>query len=208
MSAASKYTFDVEFRRDGDLVSSTARARQKKVYSTEEIDALTANAHEQGRQEGGVRANEALSAEVSKLCVVLAELLACSRQANAAMREEASLLALAAGRKLAGAALAQFPAADVETALRDALRHAIGEPRIVINASRSVVDVLAPRLSEIQQQEGFEGRVVLAADPMLAAADCRIDWRGGGAARTQSAIEGAIAELVMRRFSTSSTTEE
>ena len=44
MSAASKYTFDIEFRPEGDLVSNAARARQKKAYSTEEIDTLSARA--------------------------------------------------------------------------------------------------------------------------------------------------------------------
>ena len=208
MSAASKYTFDIEFRPEGDLISNAARARQKKAYTTDEIDALSARAREQGLKAGQVRAAEAQVQEIARLADLLRDVAARSAKATDEVREEASLLALAAARKLAAAAVDALPAAEVEEVLRHALHQALGEPRIVINASRSVVDVLAPRLSEIQQQEGFEGRVVLAADPMLAAADCRIDWRGGGAARTQSAIEDAIAELVRRRFSTTSATEE
>ena len=62
MSGASKYTFDVEFRPEGDLVSNAARARQKKAYTTDEIDQLSARAREQGMKAGQVRAAEAMAA--------------------------------------------------------------------------------------------------------------------------------------------------
>jgi len=208
MSTASKYTFDVEFRPEGDLVSNAARARQKKTYTTEEIDQLSARAREQGMKAGQVRATEALAAEISNLASMLREVLARSHRATDDVREEASLLALSAARKLAAAAIDQLPAADVELTLRGALHHAIGEPRIVLHASQRAVDILKPQLDEIAQQEGFDGRVAIGIDPALAAGDCRIDWRGGGAERSEGAIEAAIAELITRRFSNPSSAEE
>jgi flagellar assembly protein FliH len=208
MSTASKYTFDVEFRPEGDLVSNAARARQKKTYTTEEIDQLSARAREQGMKAGQVRATEALAAEISNLAGMLREVLARSHRATDDVREEASLLALSAARKLAAAAIDQLPAADVELTLRGALHHAIGEPRIVLHASQRAVDILKPQLDEIAQQEGFDGRVAIGIDPALAAGDCRIDWRGGGAERSEGAIEAAIAELITRRFSNPSSAEE
>ena len=208
MSGTSKYTFDVEFREEGDLVSNAARARQKKVYTTEEIDQLSARAREQGMKAGQVRAAEALAAETVKLVALLREMLERSRRATDEVRQEASMLALAAARKLATAAIDQLPAADVEMTLRGALHQAIGEPRVVLNASEKVVSVLKPQLEEIALQEGFEGRIAVVADPSMAMADCRIDWRGGGAERSEGAIEAAIAELIMRRFSNPSSAEE
>lgn len=208
MSTASKYTFDVEFRREGDLVSNAARARQKKSYTTEEIDQLSARAREQGMKSGQVRASEQLAAEAASLVVMLRELLERTRQATDAVRQEASMLALAAARKLASAAIDQLPAADVEMTLRGALHQAIGEPRVVLNASSKAVEALKPQLDEIAAQEGFEGRLAIVADPAMATADCRIDWRGGGAERSEGAIEAAIAELIARRFSNPTSVEE
>jgi flagellar assembly protein FliH len=208
MSAASKYTFDVEFRREGDLVSNAARARQKKSYTTEEIDQLSARAYEQGIKSGQVRAAEALAAEIADLVAALREMLERTRQATDDVRQEASMLALAAARKLATAAIDQLPAADVEMTLRGALHQAIGEPRVVLSASQKVVEVLRPRLEEIALQEGFDGRLALVADPAMAMADCRIDWRGGGAERSEGAIEAAIAELIARRFLNPTSVEE
>jgi flagellar assembly protein FliH len=201
MGAGNKYTFDVEFRPEGDLVSNAARARQKKAYTTEEIDLLSARAREQGMKAGQVRAAEAQAAELSKLAALVREMLQNSHQATDEVRQEASMLALAAARRLATAAIDHLPAADVEMALRDALHQAIGEPRIVLSASQAVVDILKPQLEEIALQEGFEGRVAVVADPAMATADCRIDWRSGGAERSEGAIEAAIAELISRRFS-------
>ena len=44
--------------------------------------------------------------------------------------------------------------------------------------------------------------MILAADPAIAGADCRIEWRGGGSERSEAAIEAALDALIARRFST------
>jgi flagellar assembly protein FliH len=208
MGGASKFTFDVEFRPQGDLVSNAARARQKKSYTTEEIDQLSARAREQGMKAGQVRAAEALTAETARLAAAVREMLKGSHKATEDVRQEAAMLALAAARKLAAAAIDQLPAVDVELVLRGALHQAIGEPRVVLHASQRVVDVLKPQLEDIARQEGFEGRLAIVADPAMAVADCRIDWRGGGAERSEGAIEAAIAEFIARRFSNPTSAEE
>ncbi len=63
-------------------------------------------------------------------------------------------------------------------------------------------------LAEIAHEEGFEGRIVVAGEAQLGHADCRIEWRGGGAERSAEQIESAIAELIARRFTHSSPSEE
>src|SRR6202012_2583258 len=107
-------------------------------------------------------------------------------------------LAFAAARTLTPMALDALPAADVELAFREALHQAIGEPRIVLRAAPRVIEALGERLNEIAHEEGSEGRVFPAADPSFKAADCRIEWRGGGAERSQAAIEQAFASLIAR----------
>ena len=208
MSTAPKYTFDIEFRPEGDLVSNAARARQKKAYTTEEIDTLSARAREQGMKAGQVRAAEAQAQEIAKLVDCLRDVVSRSSKATDEVRQEASLLALAAARKLAAAAVGALPSADVEEVLRHALHQALGEPRIVLHTSPKVAEILKPRLAEIAHEEGFEGRVVVSGEASLGHADCRIEWRGGGADRSESVIEAAIAELIARRFSNQSAKEE
>jgi len=201
MTASAKYTFDVEFRPEGDLVSNAARARQKRAYTMDEIDQLSAKARDQGMKAGQVRAVEAQALEVAKLVEALKGVVARTTRATDEVREEASMIALAAARKLAGAAVEALPTADVEEVLRHALHQALGEPRIVLHTSPQVAELLRPRLAEIAHEEGFEGRVVVAGEAAMGSADCRIEWRGGGAERSTQQIETAIGELIARRFS-------
>jgi flagellar assembly protein FliH len=198
---APKYTFDIEFRPEGDLVSNAARARQKKVYTHEEIDQLSARAREQGMKAGQVRAAESMAQETTKIVEHLKNVLARSSKATDEVRQEAAMLALGAARKLASSAVGAFPAGEVEEVLREAMHQAIAEPRIVLTASPKVAEVLREKIAEITHEEGFEGRVMITSESSLGHGDCRIEWRGGGAERSEDAIEAAIAALISRRFS-------
>ncbi|MBS0275751.1 MAG: hypothetical protein JSR55_15540 [Proteobacteria bacterium] len=208
---ATKYTFDTEFRPEGDLISNAARARQKKAYSHDEIDQLCARAREQGMKAGQVRAQEAIAAGALDVVAVLKDVLARSSKDVEQVRADAAGIALLAAKKLARAALATLPQAEIETALREAMHQAIGEPRIVLRTAQGVADAISARLSEIAHDEGFDGRVQVSGDPTLKGTDCRIEWRGGGAERSESAIEAALQELITRHFAEAAhenTTEE
>ncbi|MDE2134817.1 MAG: hypothetical protein KGM97_04995 [Alphaproteobacteria bacterium] len=196
----AKFTFDTEFRAEGDLISNAARARQRKVYTQDEIDQLCAKARNEGLKAGQVRAAEAVAASVADLAEAVRAALVCSRGEIETLRQETTGIAVAAARKLAPVAIASLPHGDVEASLREALHQAIGEPRVVLRASQAVLDAISAKLAEIAHDEGFEGRIVASADVAITGADCRIEWRGGGAERNLAALEEAIGELVARRF--------
>jgi flagellar assembly protein FliH len=201
MNTAPKFTFDTEFDRDADRPSPAARARQKKTLSAEEIDALCAAAQTEGETAAGVRAAEALDRNVAALTIAIRAALDTSHAEIEQVREDASRLALAIAAKLAPAAIAALPAAEVEAALRRVLHLAISEPRVTLTAAPVVIAEIEPKIAEIAAAEGYDGRVQLAADPALAGADCRIEWRGGGSERSGETIEQAIEALIAHRFS-------
>jgi flagellar assembly protein FliH len=205
--SATKYTFDVEFREEGDLISNAARARQKKLYTHAEIDTMCARAREQGMKSGQVRAQEAIAAGANDAAQALRDMMETAHQHIETVRAEATAIAVATACRLAHAALAAIPLADVEAALREAMHQAIGEPRVLLRASPAIAEALTPRLTEIAHEEGFDGRVQISADPALKGTDCRIEWRGGGAERSEAAIEAAINDLVTRHFAQSARTE-
>lgn len=197
----AKFKFDTEFCSDGERVSVAARARAKKTYSQEEIDAMCAKARLEGTRAGEARALEAIAAGTSDVADAVRRALAQTHDEIERVREEAAWLALAIARKLAPAALEAVPLADVELALRSAIHQAIGEPRIVLRAAARVVEALEGKIAGIAHEEGYEGRILIGADPAINGADCRIEWRGGGTERSQAAIEQALRELIERRFS-------
>jgi flagellar assembly protein FliH len=200
---ARKFTFDTEFREQGDVVSEAARVRQKKTMTTEEIEAMCAGAEAQGTQAASVRAAEGVDRTISALVIGLRATLDQSRAEIEAVRAEAALLALAAAKKLASAALDSLPAGEVEHALREAMHQAIGEPRVTLRAAPDVIAALEGRVTAIAHEEGYDGRVMLAVDPAIKGADCRIEWRGGGSERSEAALAAALDALIARRFSNS-----
>jgi len=208
MGAARKFNFDVEFRDDADLYSNDARERQKKSLTQEEIDRLCAEAHAQGLNAGEVRALEQVAAAAREATQAIAEALAQTTHAFESIRAEAAQVALATARKLARAALAPAPQAEVEAVLREAMHQAIGEPRILLRVSPAVAEALSSRLAEIAHEEGYDGRVQISPEAAIEGADCRIEWRGGGAERSEAAIERMIAGLIARRFARSEQTKE
>ncbi len=205
---ASKFKFDTEFRAEGDQVSLAARARAKRTLTQDEIDQMCARARAEGMKAGEARALEAIAAGTADAAGAVHDALGRTHNEIELVRKEAASVAFAVAKKLATAALDALPAADVELALREAMHQAIGEPRIVLRASKRVVDALNGRIDEIVHEEGFEGRVVVGVDPTISGADCRIEWRGGGAERSEAAIEKDLAALIARRFSHSNSPEE
>ena len=206
LETAKKFTFDTEFRSEGDLISNAARARQRKVHTQDEIDQMCARSRAEGLKAGQVRAAEAAAAAIVQLTEAVRTVLADAHSEIEAVREEAAQIAFAAARKLAPVAIASFPSGDVEAALREAVHQAIGEPRIVLRASQNVVDALSESFADVAHEEGFEGRIVTKVDPTVAGADCRIEWRGGGAERSLAHLEDAVGALIARRFSNPSNT--
>lgn len=200
-NAQRKFTFDTEFLADGDRPAPAARARQKKTLTNEELEAMAASARSEGETSAAARAAEALERSIAALTISVRAALDNSHADVEALRAEAAHIALAMARKIAPAALAALPAGDVEIALRQAMHQAIGEPRITLRAAPVVVEALEARLNDIAHAEGYEGRVMIAADPAMTGGDCRIEWRGGGAERSEQIIEEALTALIARRFS-------
>jgi flagellar assembly protein FliH len=200
-NSAPKFTFDTEFSGSEDRRAPAAQARQKQTLTVEELDNLKTLARGEGENHAQIRATEALERTVAALTISVRAALDLSHTEIEQVRDDAARLAMAMAKKIAPAALAALPAGDVEAALRQAMHQAIAEPRITLRAAPAVTEVLEPRLNDIAHQEGYEGRVLIAADPAMTGADCRIEWRGGGAERSESIIEDALSALISRHFS-------
>jgi len=201
MTNAVKFTFDTVFDDGNDVVSDEARGRKRQTLTQAEIETLRADAHGEGLKAGEVRALEEIAAGVADAASAIREALARATSEIEGLRAQSAGIALAAARTLGRAALAAFPTEEVERCLRDAMHQAIGEPRIVLKASPRVAEALKEKVKEIAHEEGFDGRVQISDDPALANADCRIEWRGGGAERAEAALEATLECLIKRCFS-------
>jgi flagellar assembly protein FliH len=208
---ATKFTFDTVFADTQDIVSGTAKARQRRSLTEGEIEKLCADARADGMKAGEVRALEELEAAARDVTAAIEAALVKTARHVEIIRAQSAEVAFAVARKVARAAVASFPSSEVEAALRDAMHQAIGEPRILLRTAPAIAEALAPRIAEIAHEEGYDGRVQISPDAALKGADCRVEWRGGGAERAEATIDAALDELMTRHFrdaETRKTTEE
>ena len=200
MSTKVKFTFDTHFDEGSNPRESKNDARSRKTYSGDEIETMKRDAREEGRRDGDVRATQAVAASIGQVAAAVLSAIQSMDGEIEAIRSEAANLAVVAAKQLARAALTAAPEAEIAEALHVALHQAIGEPRVVVKTSPLLAQSIQAQANEIAHAEGYEGRMQFVADSTLFAADCRIEWRGGGIERAQTALEHALDELVAQRF--------
>ena len=114
------------------------------------------------------------------------------------METEAVDVAVAVARKLcseliAGEPLGEITATGERLLLASGLDAASGGPD-----QRSLYEAARERIERLAKQSGFEGRLVILAEPEIETGDCRIEWADGGVVLERAAIEAKINELVGR----------
>ena len=198
MKNSIKFTFDTHF--DAGPAETRVEPRSRKSYSAEEIDEIREAAREEGRRSSDIRATQAVAASIGQVASAVLSAVQAMDGEIEAIRAESAALAFSASKKLAAAALAAAPEAEIAEALNAALHQAIGEPRVVVKTPPGLAAKIELKAAEIAAEQGFEGRIQFIADAELNGADCRIEWRGGGIERSHRLIEQALSDLIARRF--------
>lgn len=198
MTAARAYVFDTVFDASGAVLREGARAR---TYSHDDIEKARAEAYAAGRDDEANRAATATANALDAIAVAARDLAARHGQDRRATMADAARLALLAAQKAAGAALDHFGEARVAAALEEAFDAFVGAPRVVLRVAPALSEARA-RLEAIAGEHGFDGALVVRADPAVRIGDVIIDW-GDGAIAHDSAdafarIEALVAENLAR----------
>src|SRR3981189_3502203 len=158
MNTTVKFTFDTHFDADNPR-NKKSEVRSRKSFSAEEVEAMKSEAREEGRTDGNVRASHAIAASIGQVAAaVLAAIEAMDGEIEC-IRAEAAGLAIMAAKKLAHAALAAAPEAEIEEGLRAALHQAIGEPRVIVTTAPLLAHKIQERADDIAHHQGYEGRM-------------------------------------------------
>ncbi|TCT13410.1 flagellar assembly protein FliH [Tepidamorphus gemmatus] len=205
------YLFDEIFALDVEPVRPTAPAIDRAMLDAA-VERARAEGHAAGLAEGRRAASEAIAAQTARAAETLvAELdrLISSAAAERARIESAAVeLALTAAGRLARTLVAAMPHAEVERMLRDSLSDLRDVPHVVVRVSETIADDLRQRIGTIATQSGFEGRIVVLADPEIAEGDGRIDWADGGIVRDSAAISKAIEQAAARYLARSAARDQ
>jgi flagellar assembly protein FliH len=114
------------------------------------------------------------------------------------METEAVDVAVAVARKLCSELIAAEPLAEITGLVSDCFSHLVSTPHLVVRISDSLYEEARERIEKLAKQSGFEGRLVILAEPSIATGDCKIEWADGGVVLERAAIETKINELVGR----------
>jgi flagellar assembly protein FliH len=192
--AHQKFAFDTEFDAAGDV--AYVAPRPKRNYTPEEVEAI----REQARAEGE---RAAITSITAQQMAALSEIARACSQALPALagvahnhRVAAAELALACGRAIAGAALANFPQAAVHAAFEALGREIEAAPRLVIAASPDLVDHLQEQLNEAAARAGYEGAIQARADGSLTGHAFILDFGDGAASFDPAAAAQRVAEAL------------
>jgi flagellar assembly protein FliH len=203
MNAPAKFLFDVDFAE-----GAKAKAPAEPTITLGEHQAQLTQAEAAGYSRGFHAAQAEAQADTQRRLAAAFEQAAARLQAlqaslqavEARLETEAVDVAVAVGRKLAAELIAREPFAEMAALTTECFRHLVGAPHVVVRVSDAVYPVAREKLDEIAKARGFEGRLVVLAEPEIAVGDCRVEWADGGVTRDRAAIEKSVADLVGRHI--------
>lgn len=180
MKQPTKFNFDTVFDAAGRVVRESAHKAAKKNYSPEEVATIRDEAFQQGNSNAEARAAQAIAMAVGEVAQTVMKLLETLDEELANLRSHAIEIALATGKKIAGAALDTYPTAEIERLLHECVNTLSREPRLVVRVAPDHVEVLRSRIDKIAADHGFPGRIVLVGETGMGTSVSRIEWTDGG----------------------------
>jgi flagellar assembly protein FliH len=198
MAAPAKFLFDMDF-------SAPDRVRERPATAAE-IAQKVAEAEARAYRNGYDTAQREAKAESDRRVAVALEGIGVSIQGIARsfagvqtrMETEAVDVAVAVARKLCNELIAGEPLGAITGLVRDCFSHLVATPHLVVRINEGLYEVARERIERLAKQSGFEGRLVILAEPEIDTGDCKIEWADGGVVLERAAIEAKINELVGR----------
>lgn len=193
MSAPAKFLFDNDFG---------PAKKEKSSVTLAEHGARLADAETIGYRKGFAAAK----AETEQHAAVALQRIAAALEAlnrglgavETRLETEAVEVAVAVAKKLVPELMTREPFAEIFALATDCFRHLVAAPHVVVRVNEWLHQGARDELERITHASGFNGRLVVLAEPDIAVGDCRIEWADGGVKRDQAATEAVIDEAVAR----------
>lgn len=198
MTPAKKFLFDTAFSADGRIVE--ASPDEALAITAAELENARAEGYAAGKADGRkdaagfsarlhTEALTATNAALDELCTQLSARVA-------ALEADATHLAHAIGRSIAGAALVHFGEANIKVMIAEAMEDLRTATEARLRAHPAVVTGLDQALTAHLERSGAKARLSIIADPTLTEGEAHLDF-AGGAYRFEPA---AIAERIARQI--------
>src|SRR5215212_4104121 len=192
----------VKFLFEDDFAAGQASRGTKSLIAAAAHEAALAQAEADGYRRGMAAAEAEIEGRAAAACERIAQAVVTMAQELAAiearLEAESVEVAVAVARKLAPELIAAEPLTEIAALASSCFHQLIAAPHVVVRIAEAIYESAHTRLEEIARLCGFEGRLVVLAEPGMALGDCRIEWADGGLSRDRAATEAAIGEAVER----------
>ena len=198
MAQPAKFLFDTDFsapERQRERPATTAEIAQKVAVA--EAQAYR-NGYEAAQREARVEADRRIASALEEIKIHLQGIASRVSGVETRMETEAVEVAIAVARKLCGALVAAEPLGEITGLVKDCFAHLVATPHLVVRINDSLYDSAREQIERLAKQSGFDGRLVILAEPDIQTGDCRIEWADGGVVLERGTIEIKINELVGR----------
>jgi len=198
MAAPAKFLFDMDF--------GTPDKARERAATAAEIAEKVAAAEARAYQAGYEAAHREAKAESDRRSALAFEEISIALKGIAQrfsgienrMETEAVDVAVAVARKLCDELVSREPIAEIMALVSDCFSHLVATPHLVVRINDQLYENARANIERLASQSGFEGRLVILAEPGIATGDCRIEWADGGVVLERATIEAKINELVGR----------
>src|SRR3954469_8311053 len=198
MGAPAKFLFDHDF-------GAPDKVRQKGATAAEIAEQVAAaeargyrNGFEAAQREAKAESDRRSAQALAEIGSAIQAIAARYAGIEARMETEAVDVAVSVARKLCSELIADEPLTEMMALVSDCFRHLVSTPHLVVRINDQLYDGAKERIEALAKQSGFQGRLVILAEPDVATGDCRIEWADGGVVLERVAIEAKISELVGR----------
>ncbi|WP_027582537.1 FliH/SctL family protein [Bradyrhizobium sp. Ai1a-2] len=198
MAAPAKFLFDTDF-------SAPAKSRERAATPAEiaqKIAEAEARAYRNGydaaQREAKVESDRRAALALEEIGLAIKNIASRFSGIEARMETEAVDVAVAVARKLSSELIAREPLGEITAMVSDCFAHLVSTPHIVVRINDALYEGAREKIERLAAQGGFQGRLVILAEPTIATGDCRIEWADGGIVLERAAIEAKINEVVGR----------
>lgn len=201
MATPAKFLFDNDFSapdKSREKVANAAEVAQKIALA--EARAYQ-NGFDAGQREAKAESDRRVALALEEIRVAVQDIAARFAGVENKMETEAVDIAVAVARKLCSELMAAEPLGEIIALVRDCFSHLVATPHLVVRINDALYESAREKIERLAKQSGFEGRLVILAEPEIATGDCRIEWADGGVVLERGAIEAKIDELVARYIS-------
>ena len=198
MAAPAKFLFDMDF-------GTPDKARERAATASEIAEKIAAaearayrNGYEAAQREAKAESDRRAALALEEIGIAIKGIATRFSGIETRMETEAVDVAVAVARKLCNDLVAREPLGEIMALVSECFSHLVATPHLVVRINDQLYEAAREKIERQAAQSGFEGRLVILAEPGVAHGDCRIEWADGGVVLERAAIEAKINELVGR----------